>query len=116
VVTLRFRNGSTVRSDQLDAAWLRANADRTGERRAPGLLADEGWPAKAEELAVGGFRFVVHMDKVLGFGFGRLDSRETLAPELGDAEGHVFHRAPLRESELVGLFGPPDKIRKWTSK
>jgi hypothetical protein len=116
VVTLRFPDGGSVRSDQLDVAWLRAHADRAAARRAPSLLAEQGWPANARELAIGGWRFVIQADKVLGFGFGRLDSRPTPEPEIGDAEGREFHRPPLSERTLVALLGPPDRIRKWFPK
>jgi len=108
-ITLRFPDGTSVRSDRLDVAWLRANADSAAPRRAPSLLAEHGWLADAEELAVGGFRFVVQAGRVVGFGFDRLDSRETPAPEIGATEGLVFHRPPLRESALVALFGPLDR-------
>ncbi len=84
--------------------------------RAPSLLAEQGWPSNAEELAIGGFRFIVQTEKVLGFGFGRLDSGETPASEIGDSEGRTFHRPPLEERTLATLFGQPDTIRKWTSK
>jgi hypothetical protein len=116
VVTLRFPDGTSVRSDRLDLAWLRRSADRTAPRRASSLLAEEGWPAGAEELAVGSWRFIAQTDRVVGFGFGPLDSHQMPAPEIGDPEGRAFHRPPLRESTLVALFGPPDRIRKWTPK
>jgi hypothetical protein len=115
-LTLRFPDGTSLRSDRLDVFWLKMHADRTAPRRAPSLLAEQGWPANTEELAVGGFRFVVQGDRILGFGFGLLDSREPPAAEIGDAEGQVFYRSPFRKAALVALFGPADRIRKWTSK
>ena len=111
-VTLRFPDGTTIRSDQIEVAWLRVRANRSAPRRAASWWAEQGWPASSEELALAGYHFLVQADKVLGFGIDLYTYQEQFKPEFGDAGGKVFFRPPFRERDLVTLFGPPDSVRK----
>ena len=111
-VSLRFPDGKTVRSDQMEASWLRAHANRNAPRRASSWWVEQGWPTGSEEVAVAGYHFLVQADKVLAFGIALNLYQEEFRPEFGNAEGRVFVRPPFREHDLVTLFGPPDSVRK----
>lgn len=112
VLTLGFGDGTVVRTDQIDVSWLRARADRSAPRRASGYLVEQGWPEGSEEIAVAGYRFVVRSELMLGFGIEMETAEGEFKPELGDANGEVFFRAPFRQKDLVALFGQPEAVRK----
>jgi hypothetical protein len=114
VVTLRLPGGITVRSDQLDVAWLRTNSDRKASRRARSLLVEQGWPVNSEELALHSYRFVVLDSRVLALGFGMWEPSSP--PMIGDADGRAFHQLPLQNEVILQLFGPPETTRKWLPK
>lgn len=114
VVTLRLPSGITVRSDQLDVAWLRTHSDRKAPRRARSLLVEQGWPDNSEELAINGYRFVVLDSRVIALGVGMWETSSP--PTIGDAEGRAFHQLPLQNEVVLQLFGPPEKTRKWLPK
>ncbi len=121
VLTLELPDGSRVRTDRLDAADLRARADRVsvhpeGMGAAGWLLpvGEQGWRAGVEEIVLGSYRFLVLDAEVVGIRIsaGREVYRGFLEPRpaVADAAGEVFHRLPLDRKTLIALFGRPDAL------
>jgi hypothetical protein len=109
VVTLLLSNGTSLRTDRLDADGLRACAQRS--TRNPRLWIDQrGWPRGVEEIAIDGYRFLVLRDKVIAvFMATQWDFGDTTPPPtIADGAAREFHRLPLDEKTLNALFGEAD--------
>jgi len=111
VLTLELPDGTTLRTDQLDVAALRARAERV--TRDPRLWVEQhGWPAGIEEIALGGYRFLARDDRVVAIVLLSWWNGEEVrpAPAIAEADGRTLHRLPLDRRTLVALFGEPEHL------
>jgi len=125
---IRLPDGTVVNTATIDVGNLKAKAksitDLTGARfcdiGTPSMDLDENakWPDGAQELQIYGCLFRVHSNRLIGFEIFYHDLKEEpyerinygTIPAISRPGEVTMYQFPLKQSEVIRIFGKPDRI------
>ena len=129
---LRLPDGTIVNTTQPDIVKLLQGKTAADSDATVGLVHDRAnppyqrWPEGTRQLNYGGWNFYVQKDRLLGlevvlYAWGNSISAEKngaivwkgCLPGVGRSDDHLIYDLPLKQEEVIRVFGEPDKIRQF---
>lgn len=117
---LRFPDGTVLDTSTIDLVRLRAMASSDELAREPlynrNTKRYDKWPNGSRRLTIGPWVFILHQDQIVFFSvYYRQDNQwqwSGYIPSIGISGTEEMSAFPLKQTEVLRIFGKPDVIRE----